>query len=199
MPSGNGTFLIPDHVYAPTMPRTTKTLGNFFYAGGIWRLYADRYYQDFGDLGLKPYDEYGSSVIDWTIDEDRRMIYALLDSGKVTAVSFSKYVRYAPGQNKDYQMPGGTNDDTAFKVMFDQNRQTVYSVNGSKGPYVKDGTLYVPIDPVVYLLGLSVHEDTLCQTGTGNDYAIKLSNPNFNTSEYVYVEINREVDRQSGQ
>lgn len=197
MPNGNKVALMPDHVYAPTMPRTTKTLGNFFcnnYSGIIWRLYADRYYQDFGHLSLIPYNDDQSSVVDWAIDEDKRTIYALLDSGKLTSVNFSNYVHYAPGQNGDFQMPGNAPDNTAFKVMFDQNRQTIYSVNGSRGPYTRDGSLYVPIDPVAYILDISVLEDTLCQTLTGNYYSIKLSNTNFNSTARVDIEIYREGD-----
>ncbi|MGB9804110.1 hypothetical protein [Desulfofundulus sp.] len=195
MPSGNGMSLMPDHVYSPTMPRATKTLGVFFLSGGeygnAWRLYADRYYQDLGNLTL-----FGpAKVTDWTINEDTRTIYQLLDDGRLVAADFSKYVQYAPGQKPgqqgsgvEFEMPGDT-----FKVMSDQNRQTIYGVKGPRGPYKKDGVLYVPIDPVAYILNISVHEDSMVQAA-GNIYAIRLSNPRFGSSRYIKVYVDKKGD-----
>ncbi len=190
MPSGNKIALMPDHVYSPTMPRATKTLGVFFLSGNkVWRLYADRYYQDFGKLTV-----YGlSKIADWAVDEDTRTIYQLLNDGRLVAIDFSKYVQYEPGRKAgrqgngaEFEMPGET-----FKVMFDQNRQYIYGVKGSKGPYKRSGVLYVPIDPVVYILKLSVHEDKMIQD-SGNVYAVMLSNPNFGSTRYIKVYVNRE-------
>jgi hypothetical protein len=196
MPSGNKIALMPDRVYSPTMPRATKTLGVFFLSGpydygGVWRLYADRYYQDFGKLTV-----YGlSKVADWAVDEDTRTIYQLLNDGRLVAIDFSKYVQYEPGRKPgqqgngaEFEMPGET-----FKVMFDQNRQYIYGVKGSKGPYKRSGVLYVPIDPVAYILNISVHEDKMIQA-SGNVYAVMLSNPRFGSTRYIKVYVNREED-----
>ncbi len=85
MPSSNRRAIIPGALYSPTMPRTTNTLGTFFLGRGsedgltgkprgvVWRLYADRYYQDLGGPnGISmPWIDV---TADWQVDEESRTI-----------------------------------------------------------------------------------------------------------------------------
>lgn len=158
MPTGNRTALMPDAHYSPTMPRTTKTLGTFFLGrGAVWRLYADRYYQDLGGpKGISvPWID---TTADWQVDEDNRMIYYLTRDGALKAVDFSHLIPKTQAQS-NYQAPGNT-----FKVILDKNRDSIYGVNGPLGPYYEGNRLYVPIDPIVYMLDVSLLENQMTWT-----------------------------------
>lgn len=158
MPTGNRTALMPDAHYSPTMPRTTKTLGTFFLGKNtVWRLYADRYYQDLGGpKGISvPWID---TTADWQVDEDNRMIYYLTRDGALKAVDFSHLIPKTQAQS-NYQAPGNT-----FKVILDKNRDSIYGVNGPLGPYYEGNRLYVPIDPIVYMLDVSLLENQMTWT-----------------------------------
>lgn len=147
LPTADQEALIPTYSYTPTMPRVTKNLGIFFLGKhGIWRLYQDKYWQD---LNYKiPWIDVTS---DWQIDEDRMKIYYTTRDGKLYSVDLAEIFGMHGG--------GPAASGNTLKVIYDRNREVIYGVKGSKGVYHENGKLYVPIDPILAFLNISLYED----------------------------------------
>ena len=174
--------------FSPTRPCIVKD-GIMFISrtGTVWRLYADKYAQDFGSI-----IPFGWSVIDWTADDENRTFYALM---KNTVGEKPKYM--LASMDYSYLIPKAVNLEQKaspgvdhFTVIKDNSTKLV-GVNGSKGVFKKNGSLYVPIDPVLYMVNISIHEDKIINNPDGT-ISVMISNDAAGESTYITAISSRE-------
>lgn len=141
----------PTTEYIPLYAQHVPGHGIYFLYPGkpIWRLYDEYYVQ-----GLVEKDKYpgeAEDFVDWTIAPDGTTIYTLwgdcIRMIKIKSKAFADLAA-ASSADSDFQADGRT-----FCVKMKEKPRVVMDLKSDRGPFSRDGRLYLPIDPIVEITG----------------------------------------------
>lgn len=133
--------------YNPLYAQYVPGHGHYFFYPGrpIWRLYREYYVQGLVEKGAYPGE--AKDFVDWAVAQDGTTIYTLWgDCLRVIRVKSRGFEDLAG--TGDFQADGRT-----FAVKMKEKPRSVFNLKSDRGPYSRNGHLYLPIDPVLEITG----------------------------------------------